>query len=89
MDLLDDVTLRNRARARELLATGEARALRLAAGVTLEEAGDEAGVTATTICRWELGGRKPLGEAGARYGTFLERLQRQVGDPAVPVEAMQ
>lgn len=58
---MEDEEVRYRVLARRLLSTGEARRLRVAAGVILAEIAEEVGVTETTVARWEGGVRQPRG----------------------------
>jgi DNA-binding transcriptional regulator YiaG len=60
---------------RQLARSGRARELREAAGLSIGEIAPMIGVTSTTIWRWELGQRKPKGEAALRYAAFLLALQ--------------
>ncbi len=76
---MEDEEVRYRVLARRLLSTGEARRLRVAAGVILAEIAEEVGVTETTVARWEGGVRQPRGPVAGRYGLVLDRLRRQVG----------
>lgn len=62
-------------RVRELVTTGKARDLRLAAHLSLSEASAIVLVAPTTIFRWERGERMPRGKAALRYLQFLDRLQ--------------
>jgi DNA-binding transcriptional regulator YiaG len=61
-------------RVRRLAASGAARAIREAAGLSLTEAANSAEVHRLTIYRWEHGQRRPHGEAALRYLALLERL---------------
>lgn len=69
--------------ARKLAATGEARRLRQAAGLSLYDLARDLGVTAGTVSRWETGNRVPRGDAAARYagllGELMDVLTDQVG----------
>ena len=62
------------AEARSLARSGEARRLRERATLSQVEEAAVVGVVATTVSRWESGDRTPRGEAGIRYGRFLQRL---------------
>ena len=68
-----DVTLL--ADARRMAGSGEARALRLAAGLTLEEIAGAVGVTRQAVAAWETGERRPRGENARRYGEALRGLR--------------
>lgn len=63
-------------RLRAMLASGEARRVRTAAGLSYREAGDGCGVSLTTIYRWENGMRAPRGEVALRYLAILEALAK-------------
>jgi len=68
---------------REAAQTGEARRLRLAAGLSLGEVASEVGVGVPTVWRWENGQRRPRGTAAVRYAKLLEALEmREAGFPA-------
>ena len=54
--------------------SGAARAIREAAGLSLTEAADSAGVHRITVHRWEKGTRRPRGDAALRYLALLENL---------------
>ena len=62
------------AAVRELSRTGRARELRLAADLSLYEVARAIGVSAATVQRWEVGERRPHGEAALRYAALLEAL---------------
>jgi transcriptional regulator with XRE-family HTH domain len=64
------------ARARRLAASGEARARRLAAALSLQEVADAVGCSAVAVWRWEKGTRAPRGPAAARYADLLDALAR-------------
>jgi len=66
--------------ARTLLASGEARRIRLAAGLSLEKAAAEVGVSASAIYRWERGDRIPRSRGAVEYAARLLRL-RDVMEP--------
>ncbi len=61
--------------ARSLLASGEARRIRLAAGLSLEQMAIQVGVSVSAIYRWERGDRVPRGRAAIEYATLLLRLR--------------
>lgn len=63
------------ARVRQMCRTGEAKEIRITAGVTLREAAEGSGSSAATILRWENGAR-PIGATAIRYFELLERLRR-------------
>lgn len=62
-----------------MAATGQARAMRLSARLSLRDLARDVGVNATTILRWEAGTSRPSGAAALRYLGALDRLQR--GEP--------
>ncbi len=70
-------------------ASGDARALRIAARLSLREVGGACGVTGVTVLRWETGARCPRGDAALRYGALLKALakprQREVTADATSV----
>ncbi|WP_448617247.1 helix-turn-helix domain-containing protein [Geodermatophilus sp. URMC 65] len=61
--------------ARALPASGEARRIRLAAGISLQQIAAEIGVSVSAIYRWERGDRMPRSHAAAEYGALLLRLR--------------
>jgi DNA-binding transcriptional regulator YiaG len=61
-------------RVRRLASTGAARAIRLAADLSLTEMGALVNVDRTTVWRWEMAQRRPRGEAARRYLSVLEEL---------------
>jgi transcriptional regulator with XRE-family HTH domain len=72
------------ATVRRLLRTGEARQIRLAAGLSLRDLARDprlAGVAPSTLARWEASDRVP--RAGAKalaYGAVLSTLLEIMGD---------
>jgi transcriptional regulator with XRE-family HTH domain len=60
--------------AREDALSGRARELRIAAGLSQAEIAAAADVDQTTISTWELGRRRPRGEAALRYAKVLHWL---------------
>jgi DNA-binding transcriptional regulator YiaG len=63
------------ARLRSLLASGCARELRAAAGLSTPEVADEVGVARFTVLRWEAGTQRPRRTtAAARYLALLDAL---------------
>jgi len=73
MDRNDTLAL---TKLRQLMASGEAREMRRAAGLSLREAGATVGTSAATIHRWEGAQRKPHGAVAVRYARFLETLRK-------------
>ena len=61
--------------ARLLLASGEARRIRLAAGLSLEKMAVQVGVSVSAIYRWERGDRVPRGRAATEYAALFLRLR--------------
>jgi len=61
-------------RMREDALSGKARQARIDAGLSQAEIAAVAGVNQTTIALWELGRRRPRGEAALRYARLLRRL---------------
>lgn len=59
---------------RRRAASGEARTIRQAARLTLEDVGSAIGTHHTTVARWERGERTPTGTAAIKYGQLLDRL---------------
>ena len=70
-DAPDPVAL---ARVRRLLTSGEARAIRLRAGLSYSEVAAPIGVRRSCISNWESGYRKPSGDAAVQYLRVLDRL---------------
>ncbi|MGO8724412.1 MAG: helix-turn-helix domain-containing protein [Acidimicrobiales bacterium] len=66
------------ARARELIRSGRAQAIRERAGLSRLEMARSAGVDDSTIARWESGERSPRGEAAKRYARLLRELSEAV-----------
>ncbi len=62
------------AELRRKCRTGEARRIRIEAGVSQSEAGAPAGVGPAVVSRWENGERAPRGEAALRYAELLDDL---------------
>ncbi|HEY9372572.1 helix-turn-helix transcriptional regulator [Streptomyces sp.] len=59
---------------RLMLQTGEARRIRLAAGLSQREAAAAVGVDAKALHRWETGSSRPTPHSAAVYGRFLKAL---------------
>ncbi len=73
------------ARLHQQLQSGEARAIRVRAGVgRVVIAGSVGPVSESAVARWERGERIPRPDVGLRYARLLDRLQRQLdaGQPA-------
>ena len=65
------------AETRRLVASGAPRSIREAAHLSLDEVAASVGVSASAVCRWELGQRLPRGDAALRYGRLLRRLMER------------
>jgi len=61
-------------RVRVLFSSGTAKALRIAAGLSLPEGAKAGRIAVSTLWRWEEGQRVPHGEAALRYGELLDAL---------------
>ena len=66
------------AETRRRLKSGEARSLRLAAGLTLSEAAAAAGISTTSLWRHENGHTTPRQAKALAYGRLLERVGREL-----------
>jgi len=64
--------------ARRLLRSGEARKIRLAAGLSQTEISRSVGVSAGAVSRWESGSRRPVGEPAMAYAGLLKSLREAV-----------
>jgi DNA-binding XRE family transcriptional regulator len=69
------------ASARQRVASGQARSIRLRAGLSLYDIAGSIGTTATTVWRWEGGACLPRGGLAIRYGSLLDALAQQLGEP--------
>ena len=56
------------------------RALRLEAGLTLDDIAGKLGVTRSAVSRWERGLRKPQGRNRIAYASLLTELEKVVAD---------
>ena len=63
------------AEARRLLRSGEARDIRVAAGLSQPEIARSIGVTPGAVSRWETGERRPVGEPAIAYAELLRSLR--------------
>jgi DNA-binding transcriptional regulator YiaG len=80
IDDADIKRLRDRARAqRELPSPRNARAIRLASGVSIAELAGIVGVTPRAVVHWEAGARRPRGAGAERYAEALAVLARELG----------
>jgi transcriptional regulator with XRE-family HTH domain len=68
------VSISQTLRTRELVRSGEARAIRERAGISRLEVARELGVDESTIWRWEKGATLPRGEVVSRYSRLLRLL---------------
>jgi DNA-binding transcriptional regulator YiaG len=59
---------------RAMTESGEAREIRQRARVSLTEMSDAVGVAPATVARWEVGDRRPRGDAALRYLGVLQSL---------------
>jgi DNA-binding transcriptional regulator YiaG len=72
------LTVTDRAmQVRDWIQTGQARAIREAAGVSQATAAQDCEVTQGAIVRWEHGTRMPRGRNVLAYHRFLSRLVEQ------------
>lgn len=62
---------------RDLVLSGEARAIRINAHLSLAEIGSEVGASVSAVWRWENGERLPRGQAALRYGMLLRDLEKR------------
>lgn len=65
-------------RARTMCASGEARRIRKAAGLSLRDAAGAIGADNKTLFKWESGECVPTAYYASSYGRLLEALQREV-----------
>jgi len=63
---------------RAALHNGEARRLRVAASISLTEAGRSVDRTGTTVSRWETGERAPSEADALRYAAVLRTIERSL-----------
>ena len=81
MTTVRDATLL--AEARLAAATGEARALRTNARLSLSDVARVCGVDPSTVHRWESGKRTPRGLAAMRYARLVRSLRSCLSAEAV------
>lgn len=63
------------ANLRDMCRSGAARALRVSAGLSLQNVSDTTGIGVATLWRWENGNRQPLAsEKALRHAGLLEQL---------------
>lgn len=65
---------------RTWIATGQARCLRIAAGLSQAQVAHDCEVSASAVHRWERGNRLPRGRNVLAYHRFLARLVEQAND---------
>ncbi|WP_185845907.1 helix-turn-helix transcriptional regulator [Kibdelosporangium aridum] len=65
------------AELREWITTGQARDLRVAAGLSQAMAAQDCEVAASTVHRWERGNRLPRGRNLVAYHSFLAHLVKR------------
>ncbi len=61
-------------KVRRLASTGEAKALRLGAELSLREVAAAVGISHSNLWRWEAGQRSPRGQAALAWGLLLAQL---------------
>lgn len=64
------------ATARNLCANGQAKQLRIANRLSLQNIADAVGSVPSCVWRWERGERAPQGAAAVAYGNLLRDLQK-------------
>ena len=69
-------------RTRDMVASGKARELRLAAGLSLGDVAQTAGLSTSAVWRFENGQRVPRGAGAIRYGRVLAVLDREASHDA-------
>lgn len=80
MDYMDVIRL-----AEVRLRAREARAIRLAAGLTVGDMARALGVTPGAVSRWERGLARPRGDAALRWHAVLSALRSLVGEVGAEV----
>lgn len=63
---------------RQMIGSGEARRIRLEAGLSLKELGAGCGSDQSTVSRWESGDRRPRGVPALRYLELLEQISAKL-----------
>jgi transcriptional regulator with XRE-family HTH domain len=71
------------AQAKEWAESGQARQLRVSAGLTQEQVGEHCGVGASAVSHWESAERHPRGRPALRWARLLDQLAAR-STPAVP-----
>ena len=72
-----DHELAKLANLRDAVSSGRARTVRVSSGISQREMARAVGVDVSTVCRWELGERRPHGEAALRYADALDALAKR------------
>jgi transcriptional regulator with XRE-family HTH domain len=72
------VDLVARSRSRRQFRPELARAVRLAAQISVTELAAELNVTPSAVSRWEQGQRRPRGPLAEKYAAALARLEAEV-----------
>jgi transcriptional regulator with XRE-family HTH domain len=70
------------ASARAMLASGDGRARRVAARISLSEVAAVLGVRPETVWRWESGRRQPAAEDALAYAKLVEDATAAIGHAA-------
>jgi transcriptional regulator with XRE-family HTH domain len=71
------------ASVRRKAADGRARAIRLAADITLREIGQRCGTSTDAVSGWQLGKRVPRGRPAVNYAYLLRALEEQTAADAL------
>jgi transcriptional regulator with XRE-family HTH domain len=69
-----------RARFDELVASGEARSIRLRAHLSLRAVADALDLSQSAVVRYELGDRIPRGRTLVRYVRLMEQIERAMSE---------
>lgn len=77
-----ETQLRQAAKRKQLPPPGLRRAVREAAGVSLDAVAEHCEVSHQTVSYWERGMRTPTGERLERYAELLDRLAKGQGGAA-------
>lgn len=62
-----------------MIASGEARAIRKASGLSGAVVGRSVGVHTSVVLRWETGDRRPCGDGAMEYLKLMRRLKTAQG----------
>lgn len=74
---LDTTELDRAIEIHRFLESGQARALRENAGLTIPLVARTVGISPSMVSRWERNERRPRGEAATRYLDLLRHLERR------------